>query len=70
MESTKTDYYDGSAEPISMTSAATRKLEKRRILTKTSQRLVVVLVGLPGTEEEFIEYLLCFSFQTLRILEI
>jgi len=54
MESTKTDYYDGSAEPISMTSAATRKLEKRRILTKTSQRLVVVLVSLPGRGKSFI----------------
>ena len=53
--SSKISYYDkGSVEPVQETAVTARKLEKRRLLTIDSHRLVLVLVGLPGRGKSFI----------------
>lgn len=47
-------YAAGSSEIATETSLVRKKLEKRRILTKTSSRLVIVLVGLPARGKSFV----------------
>mmetsp|Transcript_22420 Transcript_22420/g.34030 ORF Transcript_22420/g.34030 Transcript_22420/m.34030 type:complete len:729 (+) Transcript_22420:210-2396(+) len=47
-------YQKGNEEVATETPLITRKLEKRRILTSKSERLVIVLVGLPARGKSFI----------------
>ena len=48
-------YYDkGDTEPRQENPVIMKKMEKRRLLTSDSSRLVVVLVGLPGRGKSFI----------------
>jgi len=50
-----TDYYrNGSNEVAQVTAVTFKKLEQRRILTKSQDRLVICLVGLPGRGKSFI----------------
>jgi len=68
-------YYDkGSCEAIKLTRAASRKIEERRKLTLNSNRLLIVLVGLPGRGKSFIarklqSYLnwLCIPCKTFNV---
>uniref|UniRef100_A0A7S3PZQ0 6-phosphofructo-2-kinase domain-containing protein n=1 Tax=Chaetoceros debilis TaxID=122233 RepID=A0A7S3PZQ0_9STRA len=49
------DYYEqGSNKVAEVTAVAIKKLEQRRKLTSTSERVVIVLVGLPGRGKSFI----------------
>lgn len=54
--SLKSDYYDtgGSSEVATVSALTLKKLEQRRTLTTCSERLVIVLVGLPGRGKSFI----------------
>jgi len=54
--SLKSDYYDtgGSSEVATVSALTLKKLEQRRRLTTCSERLVIVLVGLPGRGKSFI----------------
>lgn len=53
--STSQNYYDrGSAEVAKVTAVTLKKLEKRRKLTRPSERLVICLVGLPGRGKSFV----------------
>lgn len=51
----KADYYTkGSMEVATETALTIAKLEKRRKLTRNSERVVIVLVGLPGRGKSFV----------------
>mmetsp|Transcript_34698 Transcript_34698/g.75935 ORF Transcript_34698/g.75935 Transcript_34698/m.75935 type:complete len:699 (-) Transcript_34698:139-2235(-) len=51
----KGDYYTkGSTEVATETALTIAKLEKRRKLTRNSERVVIVLVGLPGRGKSFV----------------
>uniref|UniRef100_A0A7S4V5D3 6-phosphofructo-2-kinase domain-containing protein n=2 Tax=Ditylum brightwellii TaxID=49249 RepID=A0A7S4V5D3_9STRA len=55
MAEPNTNYYDkGSSEAAQLTALTLKKLEQRRKLTGDSERLVIVLVGLPGRGKSFI----------------
>ena len=47
-------YADGSTEVATETALTVKKLEQRRKLTRNSERLVLVLVGLPGRGKSFV----------------
>lgn len=52
---TNKDYYEkGSSQVAQVTAVQLRKLEQRRKLTRTSDRMVICLVGLPGRGKSFI----------------
>lgn len=62
----KDNYYkQGSVESIEESPLTVTKLERRRVLTDNSQRLVIVLVGLPGRGKSFIGRKL-YQFLTWR----
>lgn len=53
-DSTKDYYEQGSNQINPVTAVQLKKLEQRRKLTRTSDRLVICLVGLPGRGKSFI----------------
>eukprot|EP00566_Odontella_aurita_P000094 CAMPEP_0113572586 /NCGR_PEP_ID=MMETSP0015_2-20120614/26169_1 /TAXON_ID=2838 /ORGANISM="Odontella" /LENGTH=864 /DNA_ID=CAMNT_0000475619 /DNA_START=56 /DNA_END=2650 /DNA_ORIENTATION=- /assembly_acc=CAM_ASM_000160 len=54
-KSRKKDYYTSGCTDLAQPTALTlKKLEKRRQLTANSDRLVIVLVGLPGRGKSFV----------------
>ena len=50
---TTKDYYKGSQERAEVSEVTKKKLEKRAKLTEKSDRLVIVMVGLPGRGKSF-----------------
>jgi len=55
MSSYNESYYDaGSSKEAELSAVTLKKLERRRQLTKPSDRLVICLVGLPGRGKSFI----------------
>jgi hypothetical protein len=65
------DYYKaGSSEIVTETKLTVSRLETRRRLTKTSDKLVIVLVGLPVRIQyiEGVSLCVCYFFLSLFLL--